>query len=214
MALGPRWFLGVDVLFDIFFLAVTLIVAIIALRAHRFFKEGKYFHLGVGFALLALNYLILAITNFLVFAREGEVEFAFERLMNLQVVIAHAHDLRAILFLLALTVLALLYLRIPDLWAKSLIVLLVLFGFALSGDAGSMFYVLASLLLLAIIVKLGESYLRHPSKYALLVLLGFLGILVGRVLLSVLFVSPVLYVVAHIITLAGYSSILASQVVR
>lgn len=214
MAFGPRWFLGVDVIFDIFFLVVTLVVAVIAFKAHRFFGKGKYLTLGSGFAVLSLSYLLLAITNFMVFAKEGDWEFFWERLLDLSILIGRAYDIRAALFLLGLSILVLLYLRLKDNWANTLILLLVFFGYSLSGDSTSMFYVLASLLLLTIIVKLGEAYLHNPSKHALLVLLGFIGLLTGRVILSVLFVSPLLYVVAHIITLAGFASILASQVMK
>lgn len=216
MALSPPWFLGAESIFDLAFLVVSLLIALRAYQAYKFFDDRRYLMLSVGFSILALSYLVFAATHFLVYLQETG-NFALGRPIDLQETIETSFDIRGLLFLIGLAVLVLLYHKVEKRGLQAFVLLLVLFAYALSGDASSTFYILASILLLFITLPLYKAYKKSRKAPALLVLAGFIALLVGRVILGMLWVNPSaftgvsLYVFSRMITLAGFLCILASQ---
>lgn len=211
MSLGPVWFLGIDALFDAIFVFITAMISWVGFRAWKFFGEDRYRLFGTGFLLLSISYSILAISNFFVFIKAGPRVAMLARLFAEQEIFSFGLLLYAIFFLLGLLFLLFLYLEISDRRTRLLLAILVLFTVSIGGHISHLFHILLAILFLFIIFELFRRQPCPRSVPGVLVLVGFLFVFIGEVLLGAIFLGPQLYVLSHLVTLAGFFSILASR---
>jgi len=211
---GPEWFIGVETLFDAVFVLVTALVSLAGFRAYMFFKERKYLLLAQGFFFLSASYLLLFVSNLLVYVKSYEAIPLLQRVIEIERIITTGFFLYAILFLIGLVLLIFLYFHIEDVVLRLLIGSLVVFGYMLAGKLTGMFYLLSSILLFFLVVQLYRSWSKSLTMRSLLVFFAIFGIFIGELLLAVLTFGPTMYVAANCVTLVGYLTMLASQVRR
>lgn len=211
---GPSWFSGFDAVFDIVFMLVTLSVAVVGYRGYKFLQDKKYLLLSKGFLFLSASYLLLMLTNVFTYLEARSMVPLFVRMMQISRTIAAGFILHALLFLAGLLMLVFLYYKIEDGAMRLLLSALVLFGFLMAWNMTGGFYILISILMLAIIVQLFRNWRAKSKSLAFLVFAGFSAVFIGEVLLAVLFLHESMYVASNLVTLAGYVAILVAQVKR
>ncbi len=205
---GPVWFLGVDAAVEAAFFLIALLVTITAIRAYRLLHDARYKTLSWGFGMLSASYLVLAIANAIVAAklRVGITAHFLEE--RLEAILSIGIILHCALFLMGLLALLILYYDVRDMWLRATLVALVLCNLVLAGYHTTAFYVLTVILLASIVLRL---WLQGAYRKRWMVQTGFSLIFTGEIFLGILFLTPLLYVAAHVTALAGFSLILASN---
>jgi hypothetical protein len=212
--IGPSWFLGTEIIFDAVMMIIAGIITTTGFLAYRFFRDERHQLHTTGFLLITGSYLVIFLSHLMLWLELRELDHSMRELVHVYNLLTVGALLHAVLFLLGLTILVIVYLQINDRLTRTLLCILLLFGVLLSNQVRSAFYLLLVALLVFIVIKLWHNYVSKRSKAALLVLLGFFGLLIGEALLSIMFVSPALYVIAGLVTQISYLLILASLVVR
>ncbi len=212
--IGPTWFLEADVIFDFIFFVTTGIVTLLGFQAYRFFKDEKHKLHSTGFLFLCASYFMLFLSNLYVLLEYREVNISLKEALQIISVSTLGSILHAIFFLVGFTFLIILYFKVEDRAIRWLLIILVLFSVLLADKFRSAFYALVAILLFFIIIKLMQNYKQKKRKNALLVLIGFICIFVGEILMSLIVLTPLMYVAAGIVTLIGYLLIIGGLVVR
>ena len=60
---GPKWFYGVDIIFEFFSIIASLIIAFYALRLYKYTNEDKHKYFGFSFLAIAASFFIKILTN-------------------------------------------------------------------------------------------------------------------------------------------------------
>ena len=198
------WFSGIDAVFDLIFFLITGLVAYSAFKGYRLLGTRQARLLATGFALISVSYLALSLGNLLSGIMIRDPSFGVRYVIIATNLGWFSHSL---LFLTGLLVLVALYYKLFDVGLQLLLFFLTIFGFLLSGHLTSGFYALTAVLLLAIIAKIW-----HRKKVSKLILGGFILLFLGEMILSLAFLGTTVYVLGHVVALAGFVSILIRQV--
>jgi hypothetical protein len=67
--MSPDWFLGYDVIFELFFFIISLAIALYALKVYRNTNQKLAQYFGYGFLLVAAAYIAQSISNYLVYSK-------------------------------------------------------------------------------------------------------------------------------------------------
>jgi hypothetical protein len=157
---------------------------------------------------------MLFLTNLYVLLEYRDVNISLKEALHIINVTTLGSILHAIFFLVGFTFLIIMYFKVDDRAIRWLLFILVLFSVLLADKFRSAFYVLVSILLFFIILKLAHNYKEKRRRNALLVLLGFIGLFLGEILMSMVTFTPLMYVAAGVVTLFGYLLIIGGLVVR
>ena len=203
----PSWFQGFNLAFQIVFFLITTSIALTAYRVYKFFDKEEQKYLSLGWALLALNYLIsiIASTTHL----SGGMR---------EIVIVGMH-LSAYLFLGGIMVLLFAYLHIKD-SAVRIVLLVFVFGLIaiLSQPTiigkDEIFHLVVGTLMLLIVGKLKYAYRKTCTKSALFVTVGFAFLTAGQIIMVVANYNEVMFVLAALATLFGLVAIASRHMVK
>lgn len=199
---GPSWFFGIDTVFQVLFVLVTMLIYSLSARALKFTHDKKYKNLGLAFFFLALAYLILAMSNLALYTEfyDGVV-----RGINFANLFYLAH---IFFILIGYSVLLLVSMKI-----KSKRMALLMFSFMLMFIAFAFqyymkFHLVSLMLLVFIAYHFWENYLHKKSTNSGLVFVAFYCLCMAEVFfLTMVWLTP-LYVVAHVLQLIGFLSML------
>lgn len=209
-AFSPSWFLGIDAIFELVTVLVTLLIAVYSYKLYKFTKERGYRFFSYAFLLIGISYVINILMNISVYhpvikvAQVGIFTIITKTFERVEIFYAVGFFVLRFLLLLGLVTLLLVLHKKKD-KKYSFLLLYLAFVSALIGNyIFHIFYITSSLLLLFIFVYYYNNYLRYRSRNSLCVAISFLLIFVSQIVFILLTVHPVLYVVGESIQLLGY----------
>ncbi|RME31390.1 hypothetical protein D6789_02880 [Candidatus Woesearchaeota archaeon] len=210
----PGWFAGFDVVFQAVTVYVTLAVAIMGLRIHRFFGTERYKLHAEGFILLAASYTVLTIAKFAHLAGMLGVKGRPPGI-GAAAILWFGNILLGAFFVSGLTLLTIAYLRVKDRVQRTLLLVFAIMASLIATFdprpwAFSLLHTLTGTLLIFIIVRLLKNPKKNRNSY--LVIIAFISLVIGEALTSAMHLinSQALYVLSNSMTLAGYVLILVS----
>ena len=207
--LVPRWFFGVDVVLEIIFGIVTLLVALYSFHIYRLCYQRECRLLGFGFLSISLSYFLWSFINLFITSRLNDGSFALnlEPLSRLGLFGVYAHIL---LLTLGLATLAYTTLKSGSYRSYSLFATLPLLVIIFSAQKALAFYFVSSFLLLYLVLHYGIEYRNARRQTTFLLFLAFILIFVGNVSFTFSTLQNIHYVIGHLLELVGYVFILSS----
>jgi hypothetical protein len=200
--IGPSWFYGIDTIFQIMFVIITLLIYSLSVKAFKFSLDKKFKNLGLSFFFISLAFLILALSNLALYSGfyDGTV-----RGINFANLFYLAH---VFFMLIGYSVLLLVSLKI-----KSKRVALLMFSFMLLFIAFAFqyylkFHLVSLMMLVFIAYNFWENYLRKHSINSGLVFVTFYFLTIAELFFLCSVWMPTLYVMAQLMQMVGFLSIL------
>jgi len=208
--MSPSWFFGYDILFELFFFIISLVIALYALKVYRATNQklAKYF--GYGFLLVAAAYLIQSISNYLVYSKLNSQICQVAKLSSVATVDAIGTYAYMLLMISGLVVLLFVSLKSDKKRTLWILLLVSAIAIILSKNSMYVFYLLSTIYLTFIAWNFIENYLKNKKMMTLTVALAFIFLWFGtfHFLISVNHAS--FYVLGHILEFFAYIMILTN----
>lgn len=203
---GPEWFFKFDSVFQIIFALVTLAITLFSYRVFHFTKERKFKYFSASFLLMSMGFFTLSLSNLLIYL--GVYDGIISRLNEFN--LANAFFLAYVLFMLvgyALLIIVSMQLKSRRLVALLLAIMLLFVAF--SFQYYLKFHMISLLLLGFITWQFYENYAKKKNVNSGLVFSSFYALSFAEVFFLSIMFMPSLYVLAHLLQLAGFGLLLA-----
>jgi hypothetical protein len=209
IVLTPDWFIGKDILIDVFSFVVLLFFFLLCIKNYKLDKNKKLLYLGVGFAMIGLGELASIFTKLVLY-----YDTVFTRTIGQLVISSHVVStvdtfyyigffFFRVLALLGLYVIYRLPMKEPQWEEFSLAAFFIIIISILSQDMAYLFRLTAIVILALILKNYYLVYAKNKSKNTLVLLIAF-SILMFSNLVYLFAWSDVVYVTANFIELVSY----------
>jgi len=205
---APSWFYGYDIVLELFFAVISLVVAAFAFRLYKKTSQRNLALFSTAFSLIGFSYLIQSIINFLILSKVNETVC---RAIKIQSVASfNTFGLLVHIFFMTIGLSVLVYLaskqeKVRMLFLLSLISLL---GIFLSKNTIYTFYLFSTIFLAFISWHFISNYLKNKKSKTLLIAIAFLFLLFSSLHFLISVNHQLFYAIGHILELIAYLLIL------
>ena len=217
---SPRWFWGIDAIFEFIAILATALLAFYSFRLYRVTRKASHKYFSLSFLMLALAFFAKVVTNLLLYfpeLRKSTIEAFLLRyylLGNTNMVYAAGNLVYRFLMLAGLLGI---FWIIGKSREKNKMILLVYFISAISFtsifaavtsyftlELYPIFHITAALFLAYISYFYYRNFIRKRKKTALRIFLSFLFLFLSQLVFIFVLADMRTYVAAEILQLAGY----------
>lgn len=206
---APGWFTPYAAVSELLFLAVSVLVAILAFRVYKLSSSRLALSFGLGFSLLAIAHLLRTVFEFLSLASVVRCGGGFFSHCSL---LAFTSSADMIAELAALGLIAYAALKPQRYEPALLLIALAVAPFLLAQQPVLAFGVVSMILLGYLTIVFALNARSRPSALSVLVALGFFFLFVSSIVVSLSTQYASLSVAATLLQLVGYGCILANYV--
>jgi hypothetical protein len=210
LVFSPTWFMGIDNIFELVTVIVTLLIAIYSRKLYKFTKEKNYRIFSYSFLLMSISYMIKILMDVSVYypttkiIKVGLLTFVTHTFQRLEAFYAIGSFVERFLLMLGLVGIFLVLQKKDDKYYSFLLVYLAFVAALFGNYIYHVFHITTSLLLLLIFIHYYHNYLNYRSRNTLLVTISFLLIFLSQIIFITMQLHPLIYVVGEFIQLVGY----------
>jgi len=207
---APKWFYGVDCVFDIVSIIAGLLVAFYSYKVYKLTSQKKYKYFSLSFFLIALAFMMKVLMNTAIYSKVfnkvvvGFLTITVQTSQRIGWINHFASIFYMFLMLLAFAILLIMAFRIRD---EKLIFLFVYFAFItalLSKLSYFIFHITLALFLSYLFIYYYKNFLRIRSKSSMTVAYSFFLIFLSQVVFIFMLFSKGVYVLGETLQLLGY----------
>ena len=195
---GPYWFRGIDALFGLVYILVTLLIAAMSYKAYKLTEEKKYSYFSAAFALMSCAFAIYSLTNLALTTHLSNT------LSDMLTQFDFAFLIHMILIFAAYTLLLVVTLKIEQKKVIILLFTLMLLFTVFSYQYYIKFHIISFLLLFFLWHQFYTNYLEKKNPNAKLVFVSFYLLTCAQVFFLVMIYNQSFYVIADILQLLGF----------
>jgi len=207
----PEWFFGYDIVLELIFAVVTLLVSYYAFKVYKLSGQDQPKLFGISFLLISLSYIIQSIFNF-IFVDKLEDITSYQSIININILHALGVYSHILFFVLGLITLTYMTLKVKNIKISSLLFIIVLVALFFSSNVLYSFYLISSILLAYILLFYIINYWKNRQHKTILVLIAFAFLMFGNVHFIFSMNHSLYYVIGHLLGLIAYMLILANLV--
>lgn len=217
IVLTPNWFLGGDVLIEIFSFLILLLFSIFSVKSYKLSKNKNSLYLGLGFLLIAVAELATTITKFVLYYDTtftqyiGHMAITYHVVKSVDIFYYIGFFFNKLLTLFGLFIIY----RLPGkkISASDLILIIyfILVSAIFSYTSDLVFHLTAILLLAFIIECYSEIYKKNKSENTINLIIAFSILALSHVIL-IFATSGAIYVFAQIVQLVSYIILLVVMI--
>ncbi|MCD6477479.1 MAG: hypothetical protein J7K87_00565 [Candidatus Aenigmarchaeota archaeon] len=207
---SPKWFYGIDIIFEIFFVLITLLISFYGYKIYNLSRNKEHKYFSISFLLIATSFIFKILTNFDIYfnvfrtLRIGFHTIVLSYLYNSGILYVSGLFIYKFLTTLAFFGLFLLTTKKHSKNDIYLIIYLILISTIFSSFAYYIFHITLAIILFFLCTHLYDNYKKRKSASKFLVLLAFLMILASQFAFMIIFLAMEFYVVGEIFLLIGY----------
>lgn len=215
---APRWFFGIDSLFEIVSVITGLLIAYFGYKTYKFTKQKRYLYFSASFFLVAMAFLANIFSYLVFYTRELKKQIIGLTSINVYVLkeivwVSEWAAFASIFLMLA----AFLLLVIISFKIKHRIVNFLLFYFIIVATLYSkhsfiFFHATLAVLLGSLVVHYYNNYKLRKIISRKLVVISFLIIFLSQIFFMASAFNAILFVLAQIIQLTGYLVLLITLI--
>jgi len=213
---GPRWFYGVDYIFELVSVIVGLLISYFSYKTYRYTSQKKYFYFSASFFLVALAFIAKVLATIPVYSKELKIETVGLVTVTQQVInrVSWINSLgisvSRLVMLFAFLILLLVTSKIRDKNIIFLLIYLMVISTTMVSAHYIVFHVTLLLLLAMLFLSFRKNWLKVKSLSAKMVMYSFGLLLLSQVLFVFSGLFDSFYVIGESIQLIGYLLLLAS----
>jgi len=201
-------FSGYDMLFELAFAIISLILSIFAFRIYKITSESKSKLFGVSFLFISISYFIQSLFNFLAYSRLNEPICLMANLTSVNLISYYGNYAHFLFMIVGLATLLYMTFDIKHLEVLTFLVILSITAFIMSTNIYYTFYLLSTIYLSFITWHFIKNYFRKKQKLVLLVALAFSFLLFGSIHFFLSVNHQFFYIIGQILELLAYILIL------
>jgi hypothetical protein len=208
--LASAWIFVYDVVLELLFAIVTLVVSLLAFKVYRVTSQKQVFYLAWGFLFVSLSNIFRSIINFLIITEINQDVSVMVKVQSIVTFNNMGIFLHLFFMILGLSLFAFMTFRTKDIRLLILITGLSLMAVFFSVNPLHNFHYVSSLLLIIISYYFIKNYLRNKKTMTLLVAIAFLFLLFGNIHFLFSVNHEVFYVIGHMLELVAYGLVLTN----
>ncbi len=211
---NPHWFYGKDIIIDIVSIFVLFLIAFFSIKFYKLNKRNKnYLFLALSFIFIGCSFIFKIITNFTIYyhvletRRIGFMTFTYNAVNSSHILFFVGFLMYRLLMLFGLYMLYSIYLK----QQKSnifLISYLIIISTYFSSSAYYLFHITSLFFLVIITYRYLKNYKKNRDSTTKLLAYSFGMITLSQVVFVFVAINTFLYVIAELIQLASYISLL------
>ena len=204
MALTPGWYYGYDVLMQMAFGVVCLLVSFMAFKVHSRIshKQVKYF--GFAFLLISISYFTQAIINILIVYRINAAICYAMKVHSVLLFNSVGFFIHIILMLVGLATLCYATFRTESRNMLLLLVVISLVAVFLNSQKALLFFILSSVYLLVLSVYYLENFFHNRHLNTFMVAVAFCFLFIANIHFIISVNMEIFYTIAHLLTFLAY----------
>lgn len=207
---SPEWFYGIDSVFEIVSLLITILIAVYAYKLYRFSGNRNYKFFSLAFLLISLSFVFKIITNIIVYSQALEkIDLGTVTIIRSTITQYEFVYILGFLGFRMLTLLGLIGIYMvsyKNTSTNDMIIYGLLFFIlcVFSHYAFIVFHMMALILLIFIVLFYYKNYLKKRSSLALMTLISFFMLMVSQILFTMTYIDKIYYAIAEVIQLIGF----------
>lgn len=208
----PPWFFGYDVVLELLFGVITLIVGLYAWKVYKLSSQDQPKYFSLAFILISISYFVKSVLNFMVIKQLNGPASVLLRLNDVTLFNTLGMLFHIIFFISGLVTLVYMTLKIKSFRTYSLLIIILCLSLIFNHHRGSVFYLLTSVLLLYLIGFYVYNYIKSKQHRTLIILAAFCFLLVGHGIFILSETAPLSYAIGHFAELGAYLLILLNLI--
>ncbi len=214
--IGPRWFLGIDTLFELISIIVSFLISLFAYKIYKLASQKKYLNFSLAFFLIAIGLFFKIISNFVVFYKTVEKTFyglftvtytySFNSINLISLFLFRFLTLTAFLMILANI------LKIKDKRIITLMLFFTVIATIFSNYAYFVFHLTLALILGFISFYYFKNTKIKRSRSAFMVMFSFLALFLSQILFVFFALDHGFYAFGEILQLVGFLFLLFAYI--
>jgi len=209
----PQWFFGYDILLEMMFAVIALLVCFYSWKIYKISQENHLRLFSWAFLFIGLSYIVQSSLNFIIFSNLDDVVSGAINLQSVYHLTLFGIYLHSILFLLGLLLLAYISLKIDNIRAFVLLLLLTFSTLYFSPYKTFILYLLSTILLLFTSYYYLTTYLVNRKLTTLMIFFAMLFLFVSNISFILATDKSLYYVIGHILELVAYILVLGSLLI-
>ena len=150
--LAPRWFFGYDVMLELAFAVITLIVGIYAFKVYKLSGQRQSKLFGIAFLFISVSYFIQSFLNFAIISKLNEKICTALKINSVDVLNSIGLYAYMLFFITGLITLVYMTLRFKSVKTYSLSLIIIILSLLFTSNSLHLFYLLSSILLIYIFI--------------------------------------------------------------
>lgn len=214
---GPRWFYGIDYIFDFVSVIVGFMICYFSYKTYRYTSQKKYLYFAASFFLVASAFIAKILATIPVYSKELKVETVGLVTVTSQVVkkVAWINALgisvARLVMLFAFLILLLVALKIKDKKVIALLVYFLVISTTLVSASYIVFHMTLLIMLGILFLNYRQNCLKKKSLNAKLVMYSFFMLFLSQVFFVFEGLVKHFYVVGEGVQLIGYLILLVAM---
>ncbi len=215
---SPKWFYGVDIVFEIFSLVIAFLVSRYGYKLYKISNEKKHKYFSVFFFLIGISFIFKIVTNFDIYY----VDVNSVRILNTMFYYTTSH-ISEILFIVGFSVFRFLMLfsffgLLYITWKKNRSVFLLgLYFIAVitmfSHNVYYIFHITMVVILSMLFYYYYNNYKKHRKiRETFLIMVSFFVLVLSQLSFAAITLSTIMYVIGEILQLIGYGILLYNYI--
>lgn len=219
LVFSPKWFYGIDCIFEVISIVVLLLLAYSSYKLYKFTRKKDHLYFGVSFLTLVLAFLAKITTNFEIYFAQAikqvigpDVITTVTKVVQSSLLFMTGFFVYRLFFLLGLLGLFYIIPRSKERRHVPVYVYFALIVSLFSTHTYFVFHITAAILLIYISFFLYLNYEKKKKKIPGLTFISFLMLATSQIIFIFVVVNPAIYVAAEIIQLLGFLMLLYSYI--
>ena len=210
--MSPQWFNGYDVVLELLFAVITIIVALFAYRTYKTTNLVYSKYLSLAFMFIGFSYIVQSVINFLILTNLNQSVCGFMKINSIAYFNTIAMYVHMIFFTVGLVLLAYMTFKIEK---KVILFLLLALSFIVlffGSNSLYMFYLLSSIYLMIVSLYFVKNYLKNRKFTTMMIAIAFLFLLFGSIHFLFSVNHQLFYVIGHLLEFVAYVLILINLI--
>lgn len=208
----PNWFFGYDIVLELTFAVIALIVSLYAFKVYELSEQYQSKLFGFAFLFFSISYFIQSFLNFAIISKLNENICNMMKMQDINFFNSLGIYIHMFFFIIGLVTLAYMTLGIRNMKVYSLILLVSFASIFFSLNKLYWFYALSSLFLIYIVSHYFINYLKNKQFKTILVLVAFGFLLFGQMHFIFAVDHVRHYITGHFLELVAYVLILINLI--
>ncbi|MDP2926408.1 MAG: hypothetical protein Q8N99_08575 [Nanoarchaeota archaeon] len=210
--LSPQWFFGYDIIFELAFAIISLLVCFISYKIYKLTEENSLKLFGISFLFISISYFIQSFFNFAIYSELSKNVVSLLSLSDINFFNLLGVYTNIIFFSLGLITLVYMTLKIKSPKTYSLLVIIPIFLLFMGCNKLYLYYALTSILLIYIAIYYFSNYINKRNLKSLLVFIAFDFLLFGQIHFIFSINHVLYYILGHFLELIAYLLILINLI--
>lgn len=205
---SPHWFFGYDIVLEILFAIICLMISLYAFKIYKKTDELKLKLFGLAFLFISLSYIIQSIFSFLIISKTDITLCSIINIKSIHLFNLLGMYTHIILMTAGLVTLAYTTFQINKRRLLVLLLVISILGIFMSKNSIDIFFLFTTIYLIILAYHFIKNHFEKKNEHSLIIASAFICLFLAYINYIISLAYPFFYVFGHLLELIAYVLIL------